>query len=95
MFWGSVLQRGSTLNLSDHSHKGDILHLSHINLNNLSSKGTTTVFLMSHGQKFPLAHLDSSTSSVNLDLYLNTTDGYVFSVQGEGQVSLLGYFPPR
>jgi Nucleoplasmin-like domain len=95
MFWGHTLQQGSTLNLSSLRKKGDILHLSHINLHPGSSEGKTTVFIMHEGKKYPLAYLSPQSSYVDFDLYLTTQDGPVFSVQGNGQVSLLGYFPPK
>jgi hypothetical protein len=95
MFWGTVLQQGNTLNLASLSHQGDILHLSHLNLNHVNVKGNTTVFLIKDGQKLPLAQLNAKNHSVTLDLYFSTGDSSVFTVQGEGLVSLLGYFPPR
>ena len=94
MFWGTVLEQGKTLNLQNLSDKGDILHLSHINLNNLDSLGTTSVFLMTDGQKFPLGKLTEKNNSINLDIYLSTSSITILSVQGKGQISLLGYFPP-
>lgn len=95
MFWGTVLQQGKTLNIQTLVDKGDILHLSHINLNRVDVEGKTSVFLMADGQKFPLAQLTGKNNSVDLDLYISTNSTSVFSVQGKGQVSLLGYFPPN
>lgn len=95
MFWGTVLQQGKTLNIQTLENKGDILHLSHINLNDINVEGTTSVFLMADGQKYPLAQLTGKKTTVDLDLYLSTNSNSVFSVQGKGQVSILGYFPPK
>lgn len=95
MFWGHTLQQGSTLNLSNLSKKGDILHLSHINLYPGSADGLTTVFVMNEGKKIPVAVLSKEMDYADLDLYLSTNNGPVFTVQGKGQVALLGYFPPE
>ena len=95
MFWGHILQQGQTLNLSSLTNKGDMLHLSHINLYPDSSEGITTVFLINEGKKTPIAVLSKQQEYSDLDLYLSTISGSVFTVQGKGQVSLLGYFPPK
>jgi hypothetical protein len=94
MFWGHIIQQGTTLNLSQFTKKGDLLHLSHINLHPTTLEGNTTVFLLHEGKKYLLAHLNKNFNSVTVDLYFATKNGPVFSVQGNGQVSLLGYFPP-
>ncbi|OMJ82429.1 hypothetical protein SteCoe_16906 [Stentor coeruleus] len=95
MFWGQAIEQGTTVNLSAFSNKGDIVHLSHINLQDTSSEGKTTVFITSEGKKFPLASLSKTMSQADFDLYLQTQSNVVFSVQGKGKAYLLGYFPPN
>ena len=95
MFWGYNLKQGETLNLSTVAHKGDILHLSHINLHRGNIEGRTTVILTQEGKKFTIAHLTKENDYADVDLYFSTGNGSVFSIQGNGQVSLLGYFPPK
>ena len=95
MFWAGSIKQGTTLDLSKQNSKGELLHLSHVTLYANSPEGTHTVLVNYENKKYPLAHLDKkSQNMVSLDLYFNTSSKVVFSVQGPGEVALLGYFEP-
>lgn len=94
MFWGQVLNEDKPINLSSFSIKGDILHLSHLTLHDSISQDQILIFLTTKGQKHPLAILSKAKPFADLNLYFQTNTNSIISVQGKGEVSISGYFPP-
>ena len=94
MFWGCSVTSSRSVDLKSAAKKGEVLHISQAVLQLGKSEGPSTLFLTQGKDKFPLARLDHSKSTSSLDLYFEVVQGGVFSVEGKGEISVLGYFEP-
>ena len=94
MFWACSVSGGRKFDLKSSAKDGELLHVSHAVLNLGSGEGLVTLFITQGLKKFPVGYLDKSKPMTSLDLYFDLSQEAVFSVEGKGEVSLLGYFEP-
>ncbi|CAG9332530.1 unnamed protein product [Blepharisma stoltei] len=96
MFWGCCLKQNKGEVLESKGN-GRILHLSHavLDMNGWKSKEWNTVYLSYEGKKVPIAELNETQNSVDIDLMISRTSAPHFSLKGASDVYLLGYFEPK
>jgi hypothetical protein len=91
MFWADKVSEGKDLKLSATEDQDSTLHLSEAILQGTDA---VTLWVTHNNNKYPLAYLSSTQSSVSIDLYFHVPSETFFSLEGSGIVTLLGYFEP-
>lgn len=93
MFWGRSLREGEVLSLTEECGATAILHISHVSLSPGEDKNPTKVMLAADGSSFTLAVMSEGKGDFqDIDLSFGCGNDCSVSVQGPGEVNLLGYF---
>lgn len=93
MFWGRSLREGEVLSLTEECGTTAILHISHASLSPMEDKETTKVMLAAEGSNYTLAVMSKGKEDFkDIDLSFSCGNDCFVTVQGPGEVNLLGYF---
>ncbi len=91
MFWGCIVKPGKPHKLQE--SLDDVVLVSNVSLN-ASTGGKTSLFVkVGDGESLLITSLEPGKHEhAQVHLYFRITDGVTFSVQGNGEVHICGYF---
>lgn len=92
MFWACTVSGNKSFDFSLQAKKTRVLHITHAVLHMNSSQEIITLNVTYGKSTYPIAYLKKDAPMVQLDLYFDATQKGIFSIVGNAQVSILGYF---
>ncbi|CAG9326238.1 unnamed protein product [Blepharisma stoltei] len=92
MIWSITISANKSYSIENETARGELLHITKLSLDSQSS--STNVFVSIDFSKYPIANLGPSKRFLKTDLCFNTLVPAILTVEGPGEVIILGNLEP-